>query len=199
MVDRDHWEWSDEKGPRGNLREAVALFDNEEEVQAAVDDLESHGFSNAAISRPVAPEQVEEALAHKVNSAEELEDDAAVPREAHIDMHSKTERTMVTFMIPIYVAFLIAAGVAAANGLEVWQGVVISLMLGGIGAALGGYYAYRFARARSDRERREQAWGGLVLWVRTGSPDQEQKAISILRRNSGRDVHLHGPAPKLVH
>jgi len=199
MVDRDHWEWSDKKGPRGNLREAVGLFDSEEDIQSAVDDLESHGFSNAAISRLAAPDTVEEAIRHKVQNVDELEDDAAVPREPHIDMHSKTERTMVTLMIPIYIAFLIAAGIAAANGLEVWQGVIISLMLGGIGATLGGFFAYRHARVRSNRERVEQAWGGLLLWVRTGSLEQEKKAVSILRRNAGRDVHLHGPAAKLVH
>lgn len=199
MIDRDHWEWSGETGPRGNIREAVGLFDNEDDVQAAVDDLESHGFSNAAISRPAAPEEVEAAVDHKIHSVQELEDDASVPREAHVDVDSKTERSTVILLIPLYVALLISVAVATANGLELWQGLVISLILGTIGAGVGGFFVYRSVRQRSERERQEQAWGGLLLWVRTGSPTQEQKAMSILRRNAGRDVHLHGPAPKLVH
>lgn len=199
MIDRDHWEWKDKKGPRGNPREAVGLFDSETDMQAAVDDLETHGFSNAAISRPVAPAAIEAAVHRKIHSVDEIEDDATVPREAYLDVDSNTERATFILMIPIYIAFLVAAGIAAAHGLEVWQGVIISLMLGAMGALLGGYFVYRISKRRSERERLEQAWGGLLLWVRTGSPSQEQKAITILRRNAGRDVHLHGPAPTYSH
>lgn len=193
MVDKDHWEWSDETGPRGNIREAVGLFDSEKDMQLAVDDLESHGFSNAAISRPVKPDAVEAAVNHKIENVAELEDDPSIPRQAHTDMDSWTEGNTITIMVPIYVAFLVAAGVAAAQGLEAWQMVLITIMMGGIGAACGGLTVYLVGKRRSERQRREKAWGGLLLWVRTGSADQEQKALDILRKHAGRDVHLHGP------
>jgi hypothetical protein len=199
MTDREHWEWSDETGPRGNLREAVGLFDSEEDMQAAVDDLESHGFSNAAISRPAPPDEIEANLHHSVQNVGEIEDDASVPREAYVDRHSASERTMVTVLIPVYIALLIAAGIAASHGFTAMQGVVMSLSLGGIGALGGGFFAYRFAHRRSERAQKERSWGGLLLWVRTGSPTQEQKAVSILKRNAGRDVHMHGPSAKFVH
>jgi len=193
MVEQERWEWSDETGPRGNLREAVALFDNEKDMQAAVDDLESHGFSNAAISRPIRPDALEKAVNHKIENVAEIEDDASVPRQAHADIDSKTQGTTIILLIPLYVALLVGAGVAAAQGLEVWQTVVISVMMGLIGAAFGGGLAYFIVHRRSERERREQAWGGLLMWVRTGSREQERRAIAILSRHAGRDVHLHGP------
>lgn len=199
MTDKDHWEWHDEKGPRGNVREAVALFDNEDNMQAAVDDLESHGFSNAAISRPARPEQIEAAVNHSVQSAKELEDDASIPRQAFGDKDSRIEGIMVVLLIPVYISLLIAAGVAVAHGLEVWQGVVISLIMGSFGLLIGGLFAYRIARRKADRTKREQEWGGLLLWVRTGNSDQEHKAVDILRKHAGRDVHLHGPEHSNVH
>ena len=193
MVEQERWEWSDATGPRGNLREAVALFDNEKDMQAAVDDLESHGFSNAAISRPIRPDALEKAVDHKIEDVAEIEDDASVPRQAHADMQSKTQGTTIILLIPLYIALLVGAGVAAAQGLEVWQTVVISVMMGLMGAAFGGALAYFIVHRRSERERREQAWGGLLMWVRTGSREQERRAIAILSNHAGRDVHLHGP------
>ncbi|PCI59685.1 MAG: hypothetical protein COB37_11020 [Kordiimonadales bacterium] len=199
MTDKGHWEWNDEVGPRGNLREAVCLFDSEDDMQAAIEDLESHGFSNAAISRPVPPEQVKSKLDHVVENVKELEDDASVPRQAYMDKDSNVEGVALLFMVPVYIALMIAGGIIAANGLALWHAIGIFIMLGSIGAAGGGFFAYRMAMRRILREKAEKAWGGLLLWVRTGSSDQEDRALQILRRNAGRDVHLHGPKHVQVH
>ncbi|TNE65581.1 MAG: hypothetical protein EP335_05460 [Alphaproteobacteria bacterium] len=197
MTDQEHWEWADAKGPRGNFREAVALFDTEQDLQDAVDDLESHGFSNAAVSRPVAPDAVESALRHPVRNVAELEDDASVPREAHVDRGSRSTVLLVVAFVPVYVLLLVGAGIATAHGMLAWQAAVLTTGLGLFGAACGGAIAFRHARRTRERLRREQAWGGLLLWVRTGSLNQEQKALDILRRHAGRDVHLHGPAASM--
>jgi len=194
MIHSEHWEWKDKLGPRGNVREAVALFDTEEDMQAAVYDLETHGFSNAAISRPAGPEIVEASVSHPIKHVQELEDNSKIPRESFMDASSKTEGFIVIILVPIYIALLVAAALAVAHGLAVWQGVVISLMMGLIGALIGGYFAYRLTKKRTERARREKEWGGLLVWVRTGSHDQERKAVRILRQHAGRDVHLHGPA-----
>ncbi|MCJ9427483.1 hypothetical protein [Kordiimonas marina] len=194
MADKEHWEWRDVTGPRGNYREAVALFDTEQDLQEAVDDLESHGFSNAAISRPVSPEEIESTLRRSIRSVAELEDDSRVPREPYIDRNSRSTALMVTVFAPIYILLLAGTGLATAHGMEPWQAVVLVSGLGVIGALGGGLIAYRHATRMKDRARKEKSWGGLLLWVRTGSRGQEQRALDILRRHAGRDVHLHGPA-----
>jgi hypothetical protein len=33
--------------------------------------------------------------------------------------------------------------------------------------------------------------GGLLLWVRTWDTEQENLAVEILKRQAGRDVHVH--------
>jgi hypothetical protein len=100
----------------------------------------------------------------------------------------------VLIVVPVYIALLVGAGIAAGNGLETWQAVIITVSLGLIGMVWGGYYALRMSRNATARLRAEQALGGLLLWVRTGSREQESRALEILRRHAGRDVHLHGPA-----
>ncbi len=194
MPGSEHWEWAADTGPRGNLREAVALFNTEDDLQSAVDDLECHGFSNAAISRPKPIDEIEQELDHKVISVHELEDDVAVPREAYIDRGSRASGVMVLIVVPVYIALLVAASVATSYGFELWQAVLLTVVFGLVGMLWGGYYALKVSRSTKQRIRREQALGGLLLWVRTGSKTQETKALDILRRHAGRDVHLHGPA-----
>jgi hypothetical protein len=194
MKEQAQWEWSDATGPRGNIREAVALFDTEEDMQAAVDDLESHGFSNAAISRPVPPAEVAVAINRPVFSAADIEDDASVPREPVDDNNSRTGITMVAVLTPIYLLLLAGAAFAAGHGLETWEAMVLIVGLGALGMVGGAYFVTRVVREKKSRIRAEKALGGLLLWVRTGSREQEGRALEILRRHAGRDVHLHGPA-----
>jgi hypothetical protein len=33
--------------------------------------------------------------------------------------------------------------------------------------------------------------GGLLLWVRTWDVEDERRAVEILRKHSGSDVHVH--------
>lgn len=194
MKEQAQWEWSNATGPRGNIREAVALFDTEEDMQSAVDDLESHGFSNAAISRPVSPGDVAAAINHPISSVADLEDDARVPREPVDDNNSRTGITMVVVLTPIYLLLLAGAAFAAGHGLKTWEAMVLIVGLGALGMIGGAYFVTRVVREKKARIRTEKSLGGLLLWVRTGSREQEGRALEILRRHAGRDVHLHGPA-----
>jgi hypothetical protein len=106
---------------------------------------------------------------------------------------------MVTLLVPVYITLLIGAAMAASYGMSMTDAVIVNLMLGSIGAGGGAFFAYRIAQRRSKRIQIEKSKGGLLLWVRTGSLTQEQKAMQILQRNAARDVHLHGPATQGMH
>ena len=195
MVDLIHWEWANEKGPRGNVREAVALFDSEDDMQAAVDDLGRHGFSNAAISRPVILDKIEAVKKRIIKNIKDMEDDSEVPRQAYTENSSRTEGLTVVFLIPVYILVMGAAGLAGAHGLDLGAAVFISMLLGLLGVIVGGYSVYKLSQMNNKRIRGEQERGGFLLWVRTGNNSQEAMAVDILRRHAGRDVHLHGPTP----
>lgn len=62
---------------------------------------------------------------------------------------------------------------------------------GGSGAAIGSWLAMfigdEHARYIDEQLRR----GGLVVWVRIWDVAHEQKALDILKKHSGTDVHIH--------
>jgi hypothetical protein len=79
-------------------------------------------------------------------------------------------------------ALLPLIGAAAAGGAG---GVVLGSVLAKvIGATYGGYISGQLDR------------GGLLLWVRTFDQAQEERAVRILKKHSGADVHVHG-LPKI--
>lgn len=192
----DHWEWRARFGPRGNLREAVAVFNTEKELQEAVDDLECHGFSHAALSRPAGYDDIEQVVStHQVRTID-LEDDARIPRTAYIDPDSRTSGVMIMIVVPVYVALLVAIAVAASNNFSVFGMITLAVVLGLIAGSIGYYFSRGVARRSRERLEAERAAGGLLLWVRTGSVKQDKDAVRILRRHGGRHVHLHGPSHK---
>ena len=78
----------------------------------------------------------------------------------------------------------------AAGGpiLVVVLGVALVTGAGGLfGTGLSGLLEHQ----RSSHFQEQLARGGLLLWVRTGDAAREHRAVEILTRHSGGDVHVH--------
>ena len=58
---------------------------------------------------------------------------------------------------------------------------------GGIGALI----ARHIGQKEADEIERQLARGGLILWVRVRSPDQERQAQQVLRDNAAEAVRVH--------
>jgi hypothetical protein len=163
-------------------REAVAVFDSAETLEAAVFALETHGFDRAAFSLLASEEAVTQKLGHRYQFVKEVEDDPAVPRDTFYSRISRLEAT-----------YLPAPALAAIGGL-MFTGATVALpaviAAGGglvLGAALGGLiHRHYVARVKEQLER-----GGLVLWVGLREAALEEKALEILRAHGGHDVHVH--------
>jgi hypothetical protein len=56
-----------------------------------------------------------------------------------------------------------------------------------VGSALAALVGDRHARDLQDH----LDHGGLLLWVRTRDSQHEKRAVDILKKHSGGDVHLH--------
>ena len=74
--------------PASEVREAVGVFPTEQALQAAIDDLESHGFDRAEISLLASEKAIEEKLGHRYEKVRELEDDPEVPRTCYVSRES---------------------------------------------------------------------------------------------------------------
>ena len=173
------------------LREAVGLFHDENQLQAAVDELLLNGFDYADLSLIAAHRVVEDRLGHIYRRAADLEDDPHVAVQAYMDRDSRVEGQGALVGGLIYVGAVATAGLVVASG-GTMAALLIGATAGGGGGGLIGALLARFIGQHHARYLQEHLdKGGLLLWVRTIDADHERRAIEFLRRNGAEDAHCH--------
>jgi hypothetical protein len=175
----------------GMVREAVAVFASAETFQAAIDELLSSGFHRAQISLLAREEDVRAKLGGRYRRVDELDDDPRVPRAAYVSIEAIGDGQGALIGGLTYVgAGLLMGPVAAAAGALATIASVAALGAGA-GALIGSLLAKALGAQHAQRIEEQLARGGLLLWVRILEADEEQRALCILRKHAGQDVHLH--------
>jgi hypothetical protein len=172
-------------------REVVGVFHELAAFKDALDELTSTGFDRAALSLLASQTTVEQKLGHAYHRLGELEGDAAVPRAAYADDHSIAEARTGAIGGLAYIGAVAAAGVVVASGGGLAAAIAGAALAGGGGGLLGSVAAHFIGQAHAENLQAQLDKGGLLLWVRTVDADEEQRALEILRRHGGEDVHVH--------
>jgi hypothetical protein len=174
------------------VREAVAVFQTEKDMQAAIDDLLTHGFNRAEISLLASTKAVETKLGHSYRSVTELEDDpdAATIAYATIEAPGAAEGAVIATLA--YLGAVAAFVPVVAGGGALAAALIAMGVGGGSGITIGALLARLIEKHHADYIADELSHGGLVLWVRTWNESDESSAIRILKAHSGVDVHVHG-------
>jgi len=175
-------------GRQEMVTEAVGVFHDVSALDDAVEELEAAGFKSEDISLLASQEAVEKKLGHRYERVEEREDQPDVPRKAYRTRESLGESEGLIVGSLTYLPALLAAGAAAASA-----GVVAAAVTGAAvaGAAIGTVLSHWMDRHHAEWLQEQLEHGGLLLWVRTPTPEAEQKALAILSRHSAHDVHIH--------
>jgi hypothetical protein len=178
------------------VREAVGVFDSAEKLQEAIDELMTSGFDRAELSLLASEKAVEEKLGHKYKKASELEDDPSIPRTVYISTESRggAEGGLIGGLM--YVGGVAAVGAVVASGGTLAAVIAAAALAGGAGALVGSLLAKWIGDHHARYIQEQLDHGGLLLWVRTWDKAQEKRAIEILARHSGRDVHIHTLPPR---
>jgi hypothetical protein len=173
------------------IREAVGVFKTADALQEAIDDLMSSGFDRAELSLLASETAIEEKLGHKYRKIAEIEDDATVPRRCYVSTESIGDAEGGLIGSLLYVGAVAAAGAIVASGGTLAGAIAGAALAGGagglVGSALAALVGDRHARDLQDH----LDHGGLLLWVRTRDSQHEKRAVDILKKHSGGDVHLH--------
>ena len=172
-------------------REAVAVFRTEGDLQAAIDELLSHGFDRAEISMLASEQAVEQKLGHRYRKAAELEDDPDTPRAAFVSIEDLGDGEGSLIGAPLYIGATAAAGAILVSGGTLAAAMAGAVVAGGAGAAVGSVLARLLGKRHAHHLAEQLDHGGILLWVRTWNAEDEWRAIEILRRHSGKDVHAH--------
>ena len=179
----------------GAIREAVGYFESDEALQGAIDELMSSGFDRAELSLLASENAVEEKLGHRYRKVAELEDDRKAARCCYVSTESIGDAQGGLIGAPLYVAAGATAGAVLASGGTMAAAIIGAALAGGAGGLIGGVLAKLVGDRHAEHLNEQLAHGGLLLWVRTWDKPHEQRATEIMKRHSGRDVHIHTVAP----
>lgn len=181
----------DTNEPQDEVREVVGVFHKVEDVHAAVDELLNSGFDRAELSLLASEKAVEAKLGNCSFRRAEPGDNPSTPQTAYV-----SPATMGAAEGGIIGGLAYVGGVADAGVIAVAGGPLTAIVLGavvaeGAGGLLGTGLAGLVGHWRATYFQEQLDRGGLLLWVRPADKHREQKAIEILARNSGEEVHVH--------
>jgi hypothetical protein len=173
------------------MREAVGIFTSADALENAIVGLMGSGFDRAEISLLAAEPTVDAKLGHKYRRVTELEDDAATPRDCYVSIESIGDAEGALIGGLLYVGALAAVGAVVASGGTLAAAITGAALGGGTGGLIGSVLAKLVGDRHAQTIEEQLAHGGLLLWVQTRDADHEAKAVEILRKHSGADVHVH--------
>lgn len=169
-------------------REAVAIFQDEKSLNAAIDELMQIGIRREDLSLLTDAKSVP----GKGATAEQEADDGSVKRQDVVSPDSRTEGLAALVGVPVYVAGAGVAAVAATGGAAALIPAIAVVAGSGLAAgAVGLLLARVFGRHHAERVQDQIARGGLLLWVHLPDKAHDDQVLGILRRNGASDVHVH--------
>lgn len=174
------------------VREAVGIFHDPLDLQAAIDDLLSSGFDRAELSLLASEHAIQEKLGHRYEKISTFADDATIPRTAFVSTEAIGDAKGGLIGGLVYVGATVAGGVIVASGGAIAAAIIGSALAGGAGGVIGAIFAKWLDLHHANYLQAQIERGGLLLWVRTMSASDEERALEILRRHAGEDVHVHG-------
>ena len=171
--------------------EVVGVFHEVRPFQDALDELTSSGFDRADLSLLASEATVQQKLGRAYHRLDKLEGDASAPRAAYADDHSIAEARTGAIGGLAYIGAVAAAGVVVASGGGLAAAIAGAALAGGGGGLLGSIAARFIGQAHAENLQGQLDKGGLLLWVNTADADEEKRALEILRKHGGEDVHIH--------
>lgn len=151
------------------FREAVGVFAERKPFEAAVADLKAAGFEHTDLSVLATREAIEA---------------AGSPRESWSEVFNAFVNE-IRYENPLF-----------ASGMIFLAGGPVTATIAGIIAAAVGSLAVKdvvdevVARPHTEEFARAVEAGGAILWVRTESAADEERAITILEANGATNVHV---------
>ena len=85
----------------------------------------------------------------------------------------------------------VCAAVQQCSGGTLAAGITAAVLAGGAGGLIGSILARWVGDHHAHYLQEQMDRGGLLLWVRTWDAEGERRAVEILRKHSGGDVHVH--------
>jgi len=173
------------------LREVVAVFHDAERLETAIDELQSSGFDRAEISLLASERTIEQKLGHRYERTSELMDADDVPRSAFVSSAAIGDAKGGLIGGLAYVGATLAAGAVVVAGGALTATIAAALAAGGTGGLIGLVLANWVGGRHAAYFDEQMEHGGLLLWVRAWSAQDEKRASAVLGKHCAGQVHVH--------
>ncbi len=170
-------------------REAVGVFDNPLEMDAAIAELESTAFPHDSISILANSPDLRKEFGISVVRPEDVEDNPDTPRTVPVHPEEKTVGLAALIGVTVYTAM--TAGVVFFGQAATPVDWIVAIIFGAISGTVIGLAAYLYSRHTKRLRDQQIEAGGIVMWVRTPNEERELIARDILMKHGARDVHVH--------
>ena len=177
--------------PKRTVREAVGVFQDPAQLQAAIDELQIQGFMRHEISVLAGEDTIREKLGHLYKNVQQAEDDPKAPRMIFVSNEEISVAKAAAVSIPLFIAAVSAAGAVVASGGLLLDAIIYAATAGAVGAGIGSMLSTFIDKHRAEYLENQVERGGILLWVNLSSPHMEKLAREILRKHSAEDVHIH--------
>lgn len=173
------------------IPEAVGIFHRNEDLQGAIDELLSSGFHRSELGLLASETTVQEKLGAQVKNVSALADDPAAARSVYVSPEAIGDAQGGLIGALVYVGAAVTAGAVIASGGTLAAIITAVVLVGGTGGLLGVVLAKWLGEHHATYLQDQINRGGLLLWVRTRHAADEHRAVEILKRHSGGEVHVH--------
>ena len=175
-----------------NAREVVGLFHDVEALEQAAAGLMSNGFDQARLSLIAAEAAVDEKFGSRMMRVKQLVDDPDTPRIAYVDRATVGIGQGAIIGGLFYLGAIVGTGAVLASGGALLPAYAAAAVGGLGGGSLGAFLSAILHTQIAEKTADEVERGGLILWVRTSGPKDDQLAERIMKESGAYDVHRHG-------
>ena len=176
----------------GRVREAVCVVDSLEELDALVSELTTHGVDRTDISLMGSFPAVFHKLKKVYRRPDEVADLPGVPRRSLVTRDDVFASTALVFGTLLTVGSFGAALPIVASGGALAAAIAAAVGGGAAAGALAKIIRDRVVNPRDAARLEDDLMsGGLVVFVRVDTPNEEARALKIMRDVGADNVHVH--------
>jgi hypothetical protein len=173
------------------VREVTGVFASRDSANPAVDDLLLAGFDRADIDTVAEDDRLRKQIGEIPVPAVELADVPDGPRQEVVE----PEDMVGVFALCVAVTGCLGAMFGAISAISLGgttaPTILAAIVAGAVGCGVGFLIARRLGWRWTQDPKTPAATDGVVVWVRTPTPDREQAALRILTVHGGESVRVH--------
>jgi len=180
---------SDEPAPETSylVREAVALFADEDMLESALLGLQEHGVDRSRLS-VLGQLPARDKAGRSRNWIRHLVDLEHAPHGAPVDRGEVAEAKTAVIAIPGFGGVMSGLIAVMAGGGALGAAIGVAVLLGALGSGMGFVLSRTMDHRHKENVASQIEAGGLVLWVKLAADDEA--VLKQLEEAGGKSVHV---------